>query len=130
MNIPETNSPNGPAYTHTETRTGPPLDYVAEKLKYSLVSIHTLYALAMRDLPDDLPCPESIFLTWPEYNPKIQSVIQPCFDAFRNGVKSYLALVNLLEIGNQDRIFERLLQMPRDEFSKWINSIESEGSVT
>ena len=34
--------PNGPAYQQTETRNGPPLEYVAEKLGESLRALHRL----------------------------------------------------------------------------------------
>jgi hypothetical protein len=59
MELPDgLTEPNAGAYTKTETREGPPLDYVAEKLRTSLEVLHTLYHAAERALPHDLPVPK------------------------------------------------------------------------
>jgi len=131
MDIPDTTPPNGPlGYTHTETRTGPPLDYVAEKLRASILSLHSLYSLTMKDIPDDLPCPKRFQTDYPNYNPKHDSVLSTCQIAFRYAVTSYLALNNLLALTHDQNIFKKLLEMPRKDFDRWIDRIESEGSVT
>src|SRR6266404_8623895 len=97
MDIPGTTPPNGPlGYTHTETRSGPPLTYVAEKLRASIEFLHSLRCQATIDVPDDLPCPERHLVRRPSYNPKQGSVLNPCHTAFRYAVISYLALNNML----------------------------------
>src|ERR1035437_4549226 len=97
MEIPGTTPPNGHlGYTHTETRTGPPLTYVAEKLRASIEDLHSLHAFALRDLPDDLPCPERHGPVSPSYNPKDDGVLRTFYSAFRPAVISYLALNNML----------------------------------
>jgi hypothetical protein len=130
MDIPDTTPPNGPGYTQTETRTGPPLIYVAEKLRASIEALHSLHTLALMDLPDDLPCPERHRMKWPSYNPKDDSVLGSCYSAFRCAVISYLALKNLLGMANDNGIFERLLEMHSEDFSRWLDGIDREGSVT
>ncbi len=131
MDIPDTTPPNGPlGYTHTESRNGPPLTYVAEKLRGSIESLHSLHTLSLMDLPDDLPCPERHRVEWPTYNPKDESVLSSCHNAFRYAVISYLALNNLLGLANDNDIFQRLLEMRREDFSRWLDNIEREGSVT
>jgi hypothetical protein len=131
MDIPDTTPPNGPlSYTHTETRTGPSLTYVAEKLRTSIMALHSLHTLALIDLPDDLPCPERHRIEWPAYNPKDDSVLASCYSAFRAAIVSYLALNNMLAMANDNDIFERLLEMRSDEFTRWLDNITREGSVT
>jgi len=41
-------SPNDEADVKTETRTGPPLDYVAEKLRFTIEGLHWLYSMQNR----------------------------------------------------------------------------------
>lgn len=130
MDIPDTIPPNGPAYTRTETRTGPPLSYVAEKLRGCLKSLHSLHSLTVRDVPDGLPCPERFQDKHPNYDPKLYSVLEPCYAAFRYALTSYLALNNLLAFANDQDIFERLLLMPNEDFDRWLDDIDREGSVT
>jgi hypothetical protein len=131
MDIPDTSPPNGPlGYTHTETRTGPPLDYVAEKLCDSIKSLHSLYSLTMKDIPDDLLCPKRFKTEYPDYNPKHDSVLSTCQIAFRYAVTSYLALKNLLAFTHDQDIFKKHLKMPRNDFDRWLDHINSEGSVT
>lgn len=131
MEIPGTTPPNGPlGYTHTETRTGPPLTYVAEKLRGCIHSLHSLHSLTLRDVPDGLPCPERFQSDYPNYDPKRGSILSPCYSAFRYAVISYLALNNLLALANEQDVFERLLAMPRADFDRWLDDIDREGSVT
>lgn len=131
MELPDgLTEPNAGAYTKTETREGPPLDYVAEKLRSSLEVLHTLYLAAAQDLPDDLPVPKRFQAAKLAYDVKTGSVLNPCQDAFRLGLTAYLALNNLLGIANDQGIFGRLLAMPHDEFANWLRRITEEGSVT
>lgn len=130
MDIPDTTPPNDSAYTHTETRTGPPLTYVGEKLRSTIQSLHSLHTLALMDLSDDLPCPERHRAAWPTYNPKDESILSPCYMAFRTAIIAYAALYNMLAMVGDNDIFERLLEMPEDNFRRWLDDIDREGSVT
>jgi hypothetical protein len=96
--------PNGPAYQKLENRQGPPLAYVAEKLRHCLESVH----LAARR-PEDTGHADS---------------------AFRYGLTSYLALMNLLGLANDLDLSDRLLAMETDAFSGWLDRVTEEGSVT
>jgi len=89
-----------------------------------------LYSLTLKDIPDDLPCPKRFQTDYPNYNPKHDSILGTCHTAFRNAVISYLALNNLLALANDQEIFKQLLEMPSDELKRWLDRIESEGSVT
>jgi hypothetical protein len=96
--------PNGPAYQNLEQRQGPPLAYVAEKLRHCLESAH----LAARP-PEDTGHADS---------------------AFRYGLVSYLALLNLLGLANDLDLADRLLAMEREDFFDWLDRVTEEGSVT
>lgn len=129
MGIPDTIPPNGSGYTTTETRNGPPLSYVSDKLRGAIESLHSLHNLALTDLPDDLPCPERHRSTWPSYNPKADSVLGSCYAAFRCAIISHLALNNMLGMVSDCAVFERLLGMHREDFSRWLDGIDREGST-
>lgn len=96
--------PNGPGYENQEQRQGPPLSYVAEKLRHCLGAAH----LAARGRGD---------------------TDQAC-TAFRYGLTSYLALLNLLGLANDLELADRLLAMDMDAFSAWLDRVTEEGSVT
>ena len=130
MDIPGTIPPNGPdCYTTSEIRTGPPLDYVAEKLRTSLSGLHSVHAQVRDDVPDGLPCPEAFRTKYPQWDPK-RELLSSCGRAFQYGVISYLALNNLLALSNDPGLFDRLLAMPFADFCRWLDSIDREGSVT
>jgi len=97
---------NGPAYQRREVREGPPLDYVAEKLRASLESLHALTQAA----DADVACQARI--------------------AFHYGVVSYLALKNMLAASNAPFFSERLAAMPSTAFEQWLDAIDAGGSVT
>ena len=131
MDLPDgLTEPNDGAYTKIETREGPPLDYVGEKLHTCLLILHTLHAAAQEDLPDDLPKPKRMQTLPDEYNPKVSSVLLPCHHAFRSALVSYLALNNLLAIANDNELTGKLLALPHDDFENWLDRIRHEGSVT
>jgi len=131
MDLPEgLTSPNDGAYEKTETRSGPPLDYVAEKLQSCLQTLHTLHRSASQDLPNDLPPPERFAKADMDYNPKTSSVLFPAQAAFYYALVSFLALNNLLAIANDPDLPDRLLTMSHDDFESWLERIISEGSVT
>ena len=118
---------NGAAYLRTEERTGPPLTYVAEKIRHSLESLHQLN-LAIEKVPDDVPAPGK----WVEATPSLKDAYlrSPAQHAFHYGLVGYLALFNLLALANDHNLVERLLRMSRDEFTEWLERIAAEGSVT
>jgi hypothetical protein len=43
---------------------------------------------------------------------------------------SYLALNNILALANDREIEQRLLDMSREDFKRWLDDIDREGSVT
>lgn len=120
--------PNGPAYQTEETRTGPPLDFVAEKLGNSLKSLHTLIGHIEERVPADLPAP------WkgPGTPPPLKDgyLLSPSGNAFHYGLVAYLALHNLLALANDHQLVERLLKLSTDDFEEWLDRIREEGSVT
>ena len=44
--------PNGPAYLKDETRSGPPLSYVADKMKPSLIMLHAAISSIRESVPE------------------------------------------------------------------------------
>ncbi len=124
---PEYFGANGDGFAAQEERFGPPLGYVSEKLKQSVWFTHHLWHLAQRDIPKDLPLPVRAEETG--YNVKEDSVLSPCYSSFRYSVTAFLALQNMLDIANQEKIFEKLLEMQPEEFERWLNRIEQEGNV-
>ena len=107
--------PNGPAYQKTETRTGPPLEYVAEKLRSCLCDLHGLHGHA------DALRPQS---------PQLDEVRGAAGPAFYHAAVAYLALHNMLALANPPSFIERLLAMSREEFDDWLDGIQLGGSVT
>jgi len=86
--------PNDGAYEKQELRTGPPLSYVAEKLRRSLELTHGhIHSLNNLERPS-------------------QSDLDPLLNqvsgAFRYQLTSYLALQNLLALGNEKGFFDRM----------------------
>lgn len=104
--------PNGPAYEKMQSRTGPPLEYVAEKLRGSLESLHQLH----RGVTGASNAEEDIRHT--------------VHAAFHYAAVAYLALHNMLALANRSDFSDRLLAMSRSDFSDWLDGIDREGSVT
>jgi hypothetical protein len=115
-----------PPYRITETRTGPPLSYVSEKIRGALTNLHGLYSQIQRDLPDGLPCPEAFLTIYPQYDPKNELQFT-CRWAFCDAVIAYLALNNFLGRVEEQGLVERLLAMPNAEFHAWLHYIHNEG---
>lgn len=116
--------PNGPAYQQTETRSGPPLAYVADKLSESLRALHRLHSrletLAGRITADSALDADSI----------TNDLMYGVEAAFHQACVSYLALQNMLAHANPPEFAERLLAMDRDDFDEWLADIARGGSVT
>jgi len=96
--------PNAGAYELTETRSGPPLDYVAEKLRRALEELHGWLSGAGRE----------------------EGSAQ---HGFYNGLVAYLALKNFLGLVRDPKLVERLAGYSRDDFSDWLDRVDAEGSV-
>lgn len=91
------------AFTETVTRSGIPLSYVAEKIHHGLCAIH--------------------FVLRNEHKSMMAS------EAFEKLLISFLAINNMLSIGDEKGIQEKLLAMDDKAFLKWINYVEEEGSL-
>lgn len=116
--------PNGPAYQQTETRSGPPLEYVADKLCNALLALHRVHSqletLAGRITTDSALGTDA----------KVNELVYGTEAAFHQACVSYLALQNMLAHANPPEFAERLLAMDRDEFDEWLADIDRGGSVT
>jgi hypothetical protein len=119
---------NGPAYRKAEQRTGPPLDYVAEKAEVALLASHEALRSIRLYVPDDLPQPELARGT--SFSTKKDGLVSPAWAAFRYGLVSFLALQNMLSLANDAELPDRLADMSYEEFRGWLHGVSSEGSVT
>lgn len=120
--------PNGSAYQKAEKRTGPPLDYVAEKLESSLVMIHNTIRSIREMVPEDLP--QSSAAIGSSYSVKQDGLVSPAWSAFRYGLTAFLALQNMLALANDPKIFERLLGYTTEQFRDWLNNIDRRGLIS
>jgi hypothetical protein len=118
---------NGRAFRVTETRTGPPLSYIAEKAHTALLSAHSVFGAIRHYVPDDLPQPEGALGT--PFSTKEDGLLSPAWNAFSYGLTSYLALQNMLDLANDHELVQHLLSMTHGEFVGWLNRVASEGSV-
>ncbi len=120
--------PNGSAYETDEVRTGPPLEYVAEKVRHNLEATHSLIHAIRRRVPDDLCAGEPS--SGPPVSVKEEYLLPTACYAFRSAMISYLALNNMLALANENDLGDRLLAYSRDEFKEWLDRIDQAGSVT
>jgi hypothetical protein len=112
MKKPKIYTMSGPAYTETETRTGPPLRYVAEKLRRSLESLQPLHGNLVSDDP-------------------LQADLHgSCRSAFRNALTAHLALWRRLELKDDEKIVDWLLHLSSEDFGRWLDMTERNGSVS
>lgn len=96
--------PNGGAFEREELRTGPPLEYVGEKLRRTLETLHG--EIRGSDAP-------SLNLR----------------TSLNYGVTSYLALHNLLGLTRRPDWFDRIERFSREEFQEWLDRVDAEGAV-
>lgn len=109
--------PNGPAYEHTESRRGVPLDYVAEKLRNAVSTLHH----AIRGLSD----PNEAQIDASQKLP-----LHELRSAFHYALTSYLALKNMLGgLQNLD-LPDHLLTLNRHEFRDWLDRVDRGGTVS
>ncbi len=120
--------PNDNAYETEQVRTGPPLDYVAEKFRHNLEALHSLIHEIRRRVPKDLCAEER---SWgPPVSVKEEYLLPTAHYAFRSAVVGYLALNNMLALTNDNDFDDRLLAYSREEFKEWLDRIDQAGSVT
>lgn len=100
--------PNDGAYVREQLRTGPPLEYVCEKTRRTLESLHAV----LQELPGDSHCRSDV----------------SC--AFLNALTAHLALNNLLALVNEPDAPERLLKMSQERFQEWLDRVDQGGSVS
>jgi hypothetical protein len=118
----EYSDPNGPAYQKTESRTGPPLEYVSEKLRSSIERLHALnHELASRAEREAPGAGQA---------PAFDSAKSEAEAAFYYALVAWLALNNMLSAANPPSFSERLAAMPRQEFRDWLDNIQLGGSVS
>ena len=121
-------STNGSAYTNREERTGPPLDYIGEKTRKATESAHEVIKGIEACVPDDLPLPAG----YKEHTPfkaKEALLLSPAHYGFHNAVIAFLALNNMLGAAQSLEDVKRLARMDTEEFCKWLDFVEREGSV-
>lgn len=120
--------PNDSAYETSEIRTGPPLTYVAEKVRHTLEALHSLIHEIRHRVPRDLlvAAPAS----GPSVSIKEEFLLPAARYAFRSAVVGHLALYNMLALANDSDLDDRLLAYSRDEFKAWLDRIDQAGSVT
>ena len=120
--------PNDNAFETDELRTGPPLDYVAEKFRQNLEALHRLIYDIQNRVPEDLsvnqPPPESAVSVRDEF------LLPSAHYAFRSAIVGYLALKNMLALANDNDLSSRLSSYSREEFRDWLDRIDQSGSVT
>ncbi len=106
--------PNDGAYEKQELRTGPPLDYVAEKIRRSLEVTHRiLNELNGIDVSKE----------------QKDSLFSHAQGAFRYQLTGYLALKNMLAVVNNDGLFQRTEHFSYNDFLDWLDGIDQQGSV-
>jgi hypothetical protein len=120
--------PNDNAYETSEVRTGPPLAYVAEKVRHALEAMHSLIHEIRHRLPQDpsAAAPSSL----PPASVAEESLLPTALYAFRSAVVGHLALNNMLALASDNDLDDRLLAYSRDEFKEWLDRIDHAGSVT
>jgi len=99
---------NAGAYRLAEERTGPPLSYVAEKLRGALEQVHRVHAQLGAD----------------------DAARASAHAAFHYALIAYLALNNMLTLAGDHNVATRLLAMSAAELDRWLDTVDAEGSVT
>ena len=101
--------PNAGAYEAEETRVGPPLTYVGEKLRNSLEYAHRAARVTKVGA--------------------LEAAHRHTDAALRYGVTAYLGLYNMLGMIQDHRKLDALLDLDREAFEAWLDTVQREGSV-
>jgi len=120
--------PNDNAYETDELRTGPPLDYVAEKFRHNLEALHRLIGDIQNRVPEDLSVGQPSAET--KASVRDDFLLPSAHYAFRSAIVGYLALKNMLALANDNDLSSRLSSYSREEFKDWLDRIDQGGSVT
>ena len=113
--------PNDNAYESDELRTGPPLDYVAEKFRHCLEGLHGTVDEIERGSGKESAMTEADENDLVGFQAKY---------AFQSAIVGYLALKNMLALASDNNLSSRLLSYSREEFKDWLDRIDQGGSVT
>jgi hypothetical protein len=99
----------------------PLVDYfTARKIKHSLISLHETYRAIVAYVPDNLPRPRSA----PEvFSVKEDGVLGPAYSAFAYGIDGFLTVTDTLHLLNDQRLYERLLDLSYKQFTNWLNQV-------
>ena len=116
---------DGAAYQKTEERTGPPLDYVAEKMVASLVESHKAHRMIRALLLGTAQNPVSV-----QNASAAEEAGDKTRGAFHLALVAFLALVNMLDLANDTELVDSLLKRDTDSFHDWIENVRRNGSVT
>jgi len=108
--------PNDGAYEKEEIRTGPPLDYVAEKFRSSMELTHFLINTLSR-----------ASLAGAEDKDRMLSQAR---GSLRYQLTGFLALKNMLALASDQCLFERLERFSYDDFHDWLDRIDQQGTTT
>lgn len=108
--------PNDGAYEKEELRTGPPLDYVAEKFRRSMELTHFLIHTIRRT--------ESV-----QAEDK-DTMLSQARGSFRYQLTGYLALKNMLALTSDQSLFGRIEHFSTSDFSDWLDRIDQQGTTT
>jgi hypothetical protein len=125
-------SPNAGAYEKEELRKGPPLTYVGEKVRIALYHVHSLCRSVREIASDTSPAggPPASHSSGHDFS----ELIGRADAAFYYALVSFLALYNSLgrlgEWEEQEQKLQALRELSRESFDDWLDSIESDGSVT
>lgn len=108
--------------------SGPPLDYIGEKLKSSLECQHGILENIKTCVPDNLPLPTH-YQQGSKLSVKTDLLASPAFTAFYFQVVAFAALFNMLGSIRSPDDAVKLAEMPKKDFLRWLDIIEREGSV-
>ena len=113
--------PNDNAYESDELRTGPPLDYVAEKFRHCLEGLHGTIHEIERGSGRESTTTDAEQENLVGFQAKY---------AFQSAIVGYLALKNMLALASDNNLSSRLSSYSREEFKDWLDRIDQGGSVT
>ena len=115
--------PNAGAFEKDEVRSGPPLSYIAEKLRGALESAHEVWRAINRSGPINLSQSANAPVAAQELG------LSSAFSSFRYSMTAFLALHNMLGMIADQKKIDALLDYNHDEFAAWLDRVEREGSI-